>query len=76
MRSLFLEPGVYIIGLCKANSWVRWETARGQGQFCYLLWWASGVRVPEPGSGKGSRGLGGKACFSWLVWPLLKTSRG
>lgn len=43
MRSLFLEPRVYIIGLCKANSWVRWESARGQGQLCSLMWWASGA---------------------------------
>lgn len=55
MRSLFLEPRVYIIGLCEASSWVRRENARGQGQLCSLLWWALGVRVPEPRSGTGSR---------------------
>lgn len=37
MSSLFLEFRVYIIGLRKANSWERWETAKGQGQLRSLL---------------------------------------
>jgi hypothetical protein len=31
MRSLFLAPCVYIIGLWEANSWVKRDATRGQG---------------------------------------------
>lgn len=74
MRSLFLEAQVYIIGLEK-RLLGKVEGCQGPRPAAILS-----ARPPSPPAAGLRDGvqprwhLGGKACSSWLIGPLLKTS--